>query len=575
VNKNSILAFVLILATVALFTSPQYNKFYYEKILKKPYPQVIKKSEKKEKNNETNSNKIESNLNDEPIKNSTKEIVGNLDTNFTANDTIWVENEKLVIGIEKRGAVITTITLKEYKDSKTKELIEIMDKIGRSGADLEIDGKSYDNEYFELKNTKEKHFKNTQKEGIQLSFEAIVNGESIVKEFQINDDYKIGINIKKQGLSGKRVKIGWNSGIVESEYKNGKTNNNQIEIKKAHYYNGESVQSIQMDKEESDEPTGLFKWVGISSKYFFISIGSDTLSDADISVKGVIEEENGKKDKRFINYKISYEKTAEKEQVNYWVYAGPSKYDELKKHEEKFEKTLFPVIGFGRIFFWSDKWFPWVAEFVLWVLLSLHKIVKDYGIAIVLITILSKIVTFPLTHSSTKSMNRMKDAQPKIENLRKRYKNNPKKLNEEIMALYKQEGINPLNPGCLPMFLQMPVFIALFVVLKKAIELREATTVIVPWIKDLSKAEAIFTLGAPLPMYGDNIALLPVIMAVLTYFQTKMTTKDPNQKAMIYVMPVFMLALFNSFPSGLVIYWTFQSALGLVQQIITDKLKKK
>jgi len=124
----------------------------------------------------------------------------------------------------------------------------------------------------------------------------------------------------------------------------------------------------------------------------------------------------------------------------------------------------------------------------------------------------------------------------------------------------------------------MPVFIALFVVLRKAIEMRGARTFIIPWIKDLSQPEVLISLESilpnGLPMYGSNIALLPIIMALLTFFQQKMTIKDPNQKMMIYFMPIFMLVLFNSFPSGLVLYWTFSSAVQLVQQIIMERAKK-
>lgn len=172
-------------------------------------------------------------------------------------------------------------------------------------------------------------------------------------------------------------------------------------------------------------------------------------------------------------------------------------------------------------------------------------------------------------------LGRMKDVQPKLEAIRSKYKNNPKKMNEQIMALYKKEGINPFNPGCLPMIMQMPVFISLFVVLNKAIELRGAKTFIMPWVGDLSQPEALIHLPFTVPIYGSNIALLPIIMAILTYFQNKATIKDPNQRMMIYLMPIMMLVLFNNFPAGLVLYWTFSSALQLLQQWIMDTSKKK
>jgi YidC/Oxa1 family membrane protein insertase len=143
--------------------------------------------------------------------------------------------------------------------------------------------------------------------------------------------------------------------------------------------------------------------------------------------------------------------------------------------------------------------------------------------------------------------------------------------------MYKKEGVNPLNPGCLPLFLQMPVFISLFVVLRKAIEIRGESTILIPWIKDLSQPEVIFSIDkiipGGIPMYGSNIALLPILMAILTFIQQKMTIKDPNQKMLIYFMPIFMLVLFNSFSAGLVLYWTFSSALQIVQQLTLNKKK--
>ena len=149
-------------------------------------------------------------------------------------------------------------------------------------------------------------------------------------------------------------------------------------------------------------------------------------------------------------------------------------------------------------------------------------------------------------------------------------------MNQKIMEFYRNEGINPLGGmgGCLPMVLQMPIMISLFIVLRKAIELRGQGTFLIPWVKDLSQAEVLFPLGFNVPLYGSNVALLPILMAILMYFQNKATIKDPNQKAMVYFMPIMMLVLFNNFPSGLCLYFTFSTALQVIQQVITDKKKK-
>jgi len=121
----------------------------------------------------------------------------------------------------------------------------------------------------------------------------------------------------------------------------------------------------------------------------------------------------------------------------------------------------------------------------------------------------------------------------------------------------------------------MPVLFSLYVVLRKAIELRGAATWVVPWVRDLSQEEVLVRLPFEIPWYGDNLALMPILMGIVTFVQNKKTMKDPNQAAMVYVMPVMMLVLFNRFPAGLVLYWTLSSAIGLGQQMLTDYRQSK
>jgi len=151
--------------------------------------------------------------------------------------------------------------------------------------------------------------------------------------------------------------------------------------------------------------------------------------------------------------------------------------------------------------------------------------------------------------------------------IKEKYKNDQKRLNKEMMALYKKDGY-PLS-GCLPMILQMPLLLALYIVFRSTIQLRGA--VFIPgWIEDLSRADTLFTLPFSLPMYGDNFNILPILMAGTMFFQTKMTMQDPKQKAMVYIMPIFMLAIFNRFPSGLNLYYTLFNLLTIIQQKLVN-----
>jgi YidC/Oxa1 family membrane protein insertase len=598
VNKNTLFAFILILATLALFTSPTYQRFYYTTILKQKPPENIAINQKTAES--TTTIKKRENIQKSDTINTLKETISadipeKKNNKLQKGDTIWIETETLIVGISEIGAKIISLQMKEYNinhrpinDSnsahKDRGYVELLANEASGGAEIVINNTSYNETMFLLEKEMEgKTIRVKKGEDREISFTARdVFGNEIKKQFLFKGEgYKIGFNIRNNQLNNNRLTISWPAGITESEKTAGLY---QSEERKAHYFDGQNVLHVQSNKPNKEEATGLFKWIGVSSKYFFVAMVADTERDADLRIisfeEGTKTDKDGKKNKaKKINYSIYYQITVQGNEASFWIYAGPSKFKELKKNNLKFEKILFPVLGWTKIFFWADRWFPWIAEFVLWLLLGLFSFSKDYGVSILLLTILTRVVTYPLTQSSMKSMSRMKDLQPKINILRQKHKTNPRKMNEEIMALYKNEGVNPLNPGCLPMFLQMPIFIALFVVLRKAIELRGAGTILVPWIHDLSQPESLFSLEKlipnGIPMYGSNFAVLPIIMAVLTYFQNKATIKDPNQKMLIYFMPVFMLVLFNNFPSGLVLYWTLSSALGLLQQYYTDRKRRK
>lgn len=584
---------------MAFFMSPTYEKMV-RKYSGQPEP-IVESAEQSGKNDSLKEKTPEKTV----LANTVTEEVGDrkiLDSNMAHSDspdreigdTLWIETEKIIAGITEVGARVVSLKMKEYQIDHTKSdetkkcdsgCVELVSPGSEGGGGIQINTESFDRRLFTIQQERRKiKISGNEARRVTFLYTDSLQGMEIEKVFIFSgSSYRIGLNIKSNRLNSNRLTISWLSGINECE-KN-KIGMYQTEERKVSYSDGSSVGHIKAMKlpptDFENPPSGSHRWIGVSSKYFFIGLVAEDTKNADLKVNAFedkkIEGKDGKKDKvKRINYSISFQYSVEGDSASFWIYTGPSKYEELKKYKVEFEQILFPVLSWARHIFWADNWFPPLAELVLWLLLLFYSLVKDYGVAIIILTILSRVVTFPLTQSSMKSMTRMKDLQPKINAIRQKHKSNPKKMNEEIMALYKAEGVNPLNPGCLPMFLQMPVFISLFIVLQRAIELRGAATVIVPWISDLSKPEAIFFLpGDGVPLYGNNFAILPIIMAVLTYFQNKMTIKDPNQKMMIYFMPIFMMVIFNAFPSGLVLYWTVSSGLGLVQQMYLEHKKKK
>jgi YidC/Oxa1 family membrane protein insertase len=185
---------------------------------------------------------------------------------------------------------------------------------------------------------------------------------------------------------------------------------------------------------------------------------------------------------------------------------------------------------------------------ILWFFVNLHKIIPNYGLVIIVFTILIKVVFHPLTHKSTKATLKMQELQPKLAQLKEKLKKDPARLNQETMKMYKQSGVNPLG-GCLPLLFQMPIFYALFVVFRSTIELRGARFAF--WLTDLSQKD---------PYY-----VLPIIMAGTMFWQQKITIKDPKQAMLVYLMPIMFFFFFYNFPAGLTLYWTVFNALSLIE----------
>jgi YidC/Oxa1 family membrane protein insertase len=204
--------------------------------------------------------------------------------------------------------------------------------------------------------------------------------------------------------------------------------------------------------------------------------------------------------------------------------------------------------------------------------------IPNIGVVIIILSILTKVLFYRLTHKSFKSMKDMQRLQPKLKELQEKYKDDKNKLNQATMALYKEAGVNPLG-GCLPLLFQMPVFIALFSVLRNTIELRGAPFVL--WINDLSSPDVLFDHGVNLPFLGSELHLLPLLMGVAMYVQSKTGGGSPTggpaagaagqQKMMQTMMPIMFTVLFYGMPSGLVLYWLVNNIFSIVQQYIVHR----
>jgi YidC/Oxa1 family membrane protein insertase len=219
------------------------------------------------------------------------------------------------------------------------------------------------------------------------------------------------------------------------------------------------------------------------------------------------------------------------------------------------------------------KFFRPVAWAVLWAMLATYKVIPNYGWVIIIISVLTKVLFYRLTHKSFKSMKDLQALQPRIQALRAKYGKDKQKLSEETMKLYREAGVNPLG-GCLPMLLQMPVFIALYNVLRFTIELRGAH--FAGWIDDLSQQDQLFKLPLSLPFIGDAFSLLPILMGISMFAQSKLGgsptgSTSPTPPGFTTLLPIVFTVLFYKMPSGLVLYWLVNTVLSVAQQYYINK----
>ena len=292
---------------------------------------------------------------------------------------------------------------------------------------------------------------------------------------------------------------------------------------------------------------GAQKWVAVKNRFFVTALCSSTAANTGFETTVVRDMSAANYRPASVSARVSLADGAEKRTSVFYV--GP------KKQSFLWDLGMKDVMEFGM---WR-----WLCYPLVWVLNFFNNLIPNYGIAIILLTILVRLLFWPLTHKSTVGMKKMQELQPKMKEIQAKFKDNPQRLQQETWALYREAKVNPMS-SCLPMLIQIPVFIALFNVLRSAVELRYAPFL---WIGDLSEPEGLF--ASWFPFGGLNI--LPILMAVSTGLQSAFTPSagDKNQQKMMMIfMPLMMLFMFYSFPSALSLYWFLSNLFSIVQMWI-------
>jgi YidC/Oxa1 family membrane protein insertase len=347
------------------------------------------------------------------------------------------------------------------------------------------------------------------------------------------------------------------------------------EFRKFDYYEGGKVKEetgLAGKLKELPATPGL-TWLGIVGKYFTII----AIPDATQYRYVFDSKKTGESFDRSAMYLERPPLQAAKTKDIFKIYVGPKTRDVLERYNDESKNSL-GLDGVRMDAALPNPWLiGWLVPALDWLLELFYKIIPNYGIAIILLTLLTKLVFLPLTFKSSASMARMQALNPKMAEIRARLKDKPDKMNQEIAELYRKEKVNPLG-GCLPILLQMPIFFALYSLLFDTFSLRGA--MFIPgWIPDLSIPETVISFT--LPWGWTGLHLLPVIMVVTQFFFTKFTqTPDTAQqggqmKIMTYAMPALMFVLMYETPSGLVLYWTVSNILSVLQQLYINYVNKK
>jgi YidC/Oxa1 family membrane protein insertase len=363
--------------------------------------------------------------------------------------------------------------------------------------------------------------------GVSISRVFTFAGEGYLQKASVIFQNKEKIPVKMPEYT-----LSWGPGL--NPLKN-KTENNTA----AAFINGQLVNKMKPGTRE-----GSITWAALSDQYFIAAL----IPEQTVFTGASSERNTDKRISAGLAQKEFILAPGETKRDNVNIYAGPKEYYTLKAIAPKMEE----LVGFGSI-----------GKFFYFILRYIYKAVHNYGWAIIILTLILQIVLLPLTLKSYHSMKEMQTLQPLMKQLQEKYKDDPKRLNVEVMNLYKAHKVNPFG-GCLPMLLQLPIFFALYNTIRYAVELRQAPFIF--WIKDLSLPDTVAAVG------GININILPLIMGVAMFVQQKMSTADPQQAKMVMFMPVIFTFMFWNFPSGLVLYWFVNSLVSMAgQYLVTNK----
>ncbi len=491
-----------------------------------------------------------------------------------------IETPYFTVRVNSNGAAISSFVLKRYKTWEQKPVELVNHDIGRGG-DISLKFVGSDGKVV-----------NTNDLSFTLDAKPLTLGPSDTSDFtatcQIDSSrwiqkifhfsgagYLIGIEYKLHGLENSVSGYHYTASIDDPLPYVEKRSADETAAAKVFAGQAGEMEDLSVSKPGANSHkavNGEISYAGMRTQYFekaLIPFGTKT-AGADISgIADTVFQSAGQRITTpdgsvmsmyaaSVNVPIG---RTEDETLGFKLYFGPLEYDRVEALGVGLEQSMY----FGWTFIVRPISIHVLLPFFLW----LHGFFSNWGIVIIVFSIAIKVLTIPISTGQMRSMRKMQVVQPMMAELRDKYKDDPKKMNEETMKLYRTYGVNPAG-GCLPMLLQMPILLSLYQVLRNVIQLRQAPFAF--WITDLSIPDALFHFGTKLPLIGEQMSGLTLLLVITMFIQQKFTITDPRQKQMAYIMPIVFIFMFNNLPSGVALYYFMFNIFGLVQQFYLTKI---
>ena len=482
------------------------------------------------------------------------------DNDEFSEEIIVLENSNILLEVSTKGAEIKKLLLKDFNNynddplfliDNNKSIFSFNVPVGRN-SNINSQDLNYTAEIIDENSSVKLKAQIDSRSELELSF-FLADNSSIV-------DFELDI-IDNTNSNYENVELIWG----RDSFRNSKSIDYENRYTALSYGFENNKDSYLSVAGTTNKVINNVNWVSFR-EHFFSSIlilnnesNQVEISSEDLSGNDALDK---KFTKRFLaNIPLSLDSN---NQLSFSMYYGPTDYETLKEYNLNLENSV--PIGWGI--------FGWLNRFIFFPLFSFLTNYFSYGISIILMTIIVKVAISPLTYKSYLSQIKMKILKPELEIINEKFGDDPMKKQQETMNLYTKSGANPMS-GCLPAFLQMPIFFALFTFFPVAFSLRQKSFL---WADDLSSYDSILDLGFYIPLYGDHISLFPILASVAIFFYTKMTTGQQmmspsqtggvNMKVIMYMMPIMMLFFFNNYASGLSLYYFISNVLTIILMLV-------